>query len=71
MKKVDVGIVQVGLIWDVLQIVKFNDYQILREHGFEWEVKEGFMETWIHDLLDNFCEPLLAYDKDTEIILEV
>ena len=70
MKKVDVGIVQVNLLWDILHIVKLNNYQVLREHGFEWEVKQGYMETWINDLLDNLCKPLIEYDKDTEIILE-
>lgn len=71
MKKVEVGICQVNLLWDILHIVKHNDYEILREHGFEMEVEEGFVQMWIDDLLDNFCKPLIEYDKDTEIILEV
>lgn len=69
-KKVEVGICQVNLLSDFLNILKENDYKILREHGFETEVEDGFMEMWINDLLDNFCKPLIEYDKDTEIILE-
>lgn len=71
MKKVEVGICQVNLLWDFLNILKDKDYQILRNYGFEREVEDGFMEMWIDDLLDNFCKPLIEYDKDTEIILEV
>jgi hypothetical protein len=70
MKKVEVGICYVNLLEDFLNILKDKDYQILRDYGFEWEVEEGFMEMWIDDLLDNFCKPLIEYDKDTEIILE-
>ena len=70
MKKVEVGICQVNLLSDFLNILKDKDYQILRDYGFEREVEDGFMEMWINDLLDNFCKPLIEYDKDTEIILE-
>jgi hypothetical protein len=71
MKKVEVAICYVNLLEDFLNILKDKDYKILREYGFEWEVENGFMEMWINDLLDNFCKPLIEYDKDAEIILEV
>lgn len=70
MKKVEVGICQVNLLWDFLHILKDKDYQILRDYGYGMEVEQGFMEMWINDLLDNFCKPLIKYNKDTEIILE-
>ena len=71
MKKVEVAICYVNLLEDFLNILKDKNYQVLRDYGFEWEVENGFMEMWINDLLDNFCKPLIEYDKDTEIILEV
>lgn len=70
MKKIELGIPYVYLLSDFLEILKENDYQILREHGYNYEIKEGFMQMWIDDMLDNFCKPLIKYDKDTEIILE-
>lgn len=69
-KKVELGICQVNLLSDFLSILKEDDYKILRENGFTMEVEDGFMEIWINDLLDNFCKPLIEYDRDTEIILE-
>lgn len=70
MKKVKLGIVDVNLLWDFLHILKDENYQILRDYGFEWEVEEGYMEFWINGLINDFCKPLMEYDKDTEIILE-
>ena len=70
MKKVEVGICQVRLLTDLLNIIKYEDYEFLRDYGFGFEIDNGFMEMWINDLLYNFCEPLIKYDKDTEIILE-
>ena len=71
MKKVEVGICQVHLLADLLNIAKYENYQFLRDYGFEFEIDNGFMEMWINDLLENFCKPLIKHDKDTEIILEV
>lgn len=70
MKKVEVGICQVSLLTDILLALKNKDYQLLRDYGYEKEIENGFVEMWVDDLLDNFCKPLIAYDKDTEIILE-
>lgn len=71
MKKVELGICHVCLLDDILRALKKQDYQLLRDYGFEREVEDGFVQMWIDDLLDNFCKPLIEYDKDTEIILEV
>lgn len=70
MKKVEVGIVQVSLLTDILLALKNKDYQLLCEYGYEQEIKDGFVQMWVDDLLENFCKPLIEYDKDTEIILE-
>lgn len=70
MKKVELGICQVNMISDFLNILKEDDCKILRKYGYEREVENGFAKMWIDDLLDNFCKPLIEYDKDTEIILE-
>lgn len=70
MKKVEVGIVQVSLLTDILMALKDQDYQLLHNYGYANEIKDGFVQMWVDDLLENFCKPLLAYDKDTEIILE-
>ena len=70
MEKVQVGICQVNFLQDILKTIKNEDYQLLRDFGYEWEVNNGFVEEWIDDLLENFCKPLIKYDKDTEIILE-
>ena len=70
MKKVDVGIVSVNFLDDILRFIKNENYQLLRENGYEDEFKKGYVEFWINDLLDNFCKPLIKHDKDTEIILE-
>jgi hypothetical protein len=70
MEKVELGICQVNLLADLLNIAKYENYQFLRDYGFEFEIDNGFMEMWIDDLLENFCKPLILYDKDTEIILE-
>lgn len=70
MNKVEVGIVQVSLLADILMALKDQDYQLLRDYGYANEIKDGFVQMWVDDLLDNFCKPLLTYDKDTEIILE-
>lgn len=68
--KVQLGICYVSLLTDILLALKNKDYQLLRDYGYEREIEDGFMEMWINDLLENFCKPLLAYDKDTKIILE-
>ena len=70
MKKVELGICQVNLLSDFLNILKEDNYKILREHGFKTEVEDGFIDMWINELLDGFCKPLIEYDKDVEIILE-
>lgn len=70
MEKVQIGICQVNFLQDILKAIKNEDYQLLRNYGYEWEVNNGFVEEWINDLLENFCKPLIKYDKDTEIILE-
>ena len=70
MKKVEVGIVQVGLLTDILMALKDQDYQLLRDYGYANEIEGGFVQMWVDDLLNDFCKPLLEYDKDTEIILE-
>ena len=70
MKKVEVGIVQVSLLTDILMALKDQDYQLLRDYGYANEITGGFVQMWVDDLLENFCKPLLEYDKDTEIILE-
>jgi hypothetical protein len=70
MKKVEVGICYVSLLTDILLALKNKDYQLLRDYGYEREIEDGFVEIWINDLLENFCKPLIEYDKDTEIILE-
>ena len=70
MKKVELGICHVNLLADFLKMLKKDDCKILKENGYKTEVEEGYAEKWIEDLLNNFCEPLIEYDKDTEIILE-
>ena len=70
MKKIEVGIVQVSLLTDILMALKDQDYQLLRDYGYANEITDGFVQMWVDDLLENFCKPLLEYDKDTEIILE-
>ena len=70
MEKVQVGICQVSFITDILFALKNKNYQLLRDYGYEQEIKDGFVQMWVDDLLENFCKPLLKYDKDTEIILE-
>ena len=70
MKRVEVGIVQVSLLTDILMALKDQDYQLLHDYGYANEIKDGFVQMWVDDLLENFCRPLLAHDKDTEIILE-
>ena len=69
LKIIEVGICHINILSDFLQILKKNDYQTLRENGYEFEFQEGFLQEWIDDLLENFCKPLIEYDKDTEIIL--
>lgn len=71
MKKVELGICQVSLLTDILLALKNKDYQLLCDYGYKREIEDGFVQIWIDDLLEDFCKPLLAYDKDTEIILEV
>ena len=70
MQKIDIGIVYISLITDILLALKNKDYQLLRDYGYEQEIKDGFVEMWIDDLLENFCKPLIKHDKDVEIILE-
>ena len=70
MKKVQVGICQVSFITDILLALKNKDYHLLRDYGYEQEIKDGFVQMWVDDLLENFCKPLIEYDKDTEIVLE-
>ncbi len=70
MKKVEVGICYVSLLTDILLALKNKDYQLLRDYGYQKEIEDGFVEMWVDDLLENFCKPLIEYDKDTEIILE-
>ena len=70
MKKVDVGIVQVSLLTDILMALKTQGFQLLQNYGYANEIENGFMQMWVDDLLEKFCKPLLAYDKDTKIILE-
>ena len=68
--KVQLGICQVSLLTDILLALKKQDYQLLSDYGYASEIEDGYMEMWVDDLLENFCKPLLKYDKDTEIILE-
>ena len=68
--KVQLGICQVSFITDILLALKNKDYQLLRDYGYEQEIKDGFVQMWVDDLLENFCKPLIEYDKDTEIILK-
>ena len=70
MIKINVGICYVSLLNDILLALKSNDYQLLRNYGYEKEIKNGFMKMWIDDVIENFCKPLIAYDRDSEIILE-
>lgn len=70
MKKLELGICYVSLLTDILLALKNKDYQLLRDYGYEREIEDGFVEIWIDDLLENFCKPLIKYDKDTKIILE-
>ena len=70
MKKVQLGICYVSLLTDILLALKNKDYQLLHDYGYASEIEDGFVEMWIDDLLENFCKPLLEYDKDTEIVLE-
>lgn len=70
MKKIELGICQVNLIHDLLNILKEEDYKSLQEHGYKREVEDGSVKKWIDDLLDNFCKPLIEHDEDIEIILE-
>ena len=70
MKKVEVGICQVSLLTDILMALKDQDYQLLRDYGYANEIEDDFVQMWVDDLLENFCKPLIAYDKDAEIILE-
>jgi hypothetical protein len=70
MKKLELGICYVSLLTDILLALKNKNYQLLRDYGYEREIEDGFVEVWINDLLENFCKPLIEYDKDTEIILE-
>lgn len=68
--KVQLGICQVSFLTDILLALKNKDYQLLRDYGYEQEIKDGFVQMWVDDLLENFCKPLIDYDKDTEIILK-
>lgn len=70
MKKVELGIPYVGLLEDILHALKRQDYQLLCDYGYKPEIEDGFVQMWVDDLLENFCKPLLKYDKDIEIILE-
>lgn len=68
--KVQLGICQVSFLTDILLALKNKDYQLLRDYDYEQEIEDGFVQMWIDDLLENFCKPLIDYDKDTEIILK-
>lgn len=70
MNKVELGICQVSLLTDILLALKKQNYKLLQDYGYVSEIEDGFVEMWVDDLLENFCKPLLKYDKDTEIILE-
>ena len=67
MKKVEVGIACVPVIMDCLKIVRDNH---MDEYCADKDLQEHLV--WvINDLIDNFCKPLIEYDKDVEIDLEV
>lgn len=68
-EKVEVSICHINILSDFLEILKKDNYKVLRENGFEFEYQEGFLQDWINDMLENFCKPLIEYDRDTEIIL--
>ena len=70
MAKIQVGICQVSFLTDILLALESKDYQLLRDYGYEQEIEDGFVQMWVDDLLENFCKPLIKYNKDTEIILE-
>jgi len=67
--KVEISICYVNMLSDILNIQKRNNYELLRENGYENEYLDGDLQNWIDEILENFCKPLIKYDKDTEIIL--
>ena len=69
-KKVEISICHINILSDFLNIIKRDNYEILRKNGFEFEYQEGLLQYWIDDMLENICNPLIEYDKDTEIILK-
>ena len=46
--------------------IDHDAYQLLRDYGYEQEIEDGFVQMWVDDLLENFCKPLIDYDKDTD-----
>lgn len=63
----ELGIACVPVIMDCLQIVRDNH---MDEYCTDKDLQEHL--AWvINDLIDNFCKPLIEYDKDIEIDLEV
>lgn len=69
-KRVEVAICHINILSDFLNIIKRDNYELLRKNGFEGEYLHGDLQYWIDDMLENFCKPLIEYDKDTEIILK-
>ena len=69
-QKVEVHSCYINILADFLEVLKNEDYKVLRENGYEFEYQNGFLREWIDDLQNNFCKPLMKYDRDTQITLE-
>ena len=70
MKKAEIGEPVAVLLLDILKMLKRNDYEVLRENGFDIEYKDGILEPCIEGLIDDFCKPIIEHGRDVEIILE-
>lgn len=68
--KAEIGAPVAVLLLDILEMLKHNDYEVLRENGFDAEYEDGILESCIEGLIDDFCKPIIEYDRDVEIYLE-
>lgn len=68
--KAQIGAPEAVLLLDILEMLKHNDYEVLRENGFDIEYEDGILEPCIEGLIDDFCKPIIEYGKDVEINLE-
>jgi hypothetical protein len=70
MKKAKIGEPEAVLLLDILEMLKHNDYEVLRENGFDIEYEDGILEPCMEGLIDDFCKPIIEHGGDIEIILE-